>query len=429
MTDRPPLEGQTIAVLGAGMVGVCTALELQKRGARVTLVDRSGPGTMTSYGNAGVLARSSLIPANNPSLLFNLPRLARNTSAALRYEPRFVWRNAPWLIQFLTSIRRSKFLETVEALDGLIRLSIEEHTRLVEANGLQSHLSDHGWLFLYRKARAYRRARSHRRLMRGYGIGLQDLSRADLSDLEPDLEPIFENAVWVKDSYSVNNPGAVVEGYARAFVNAGGQIETQSVQGLREHEGHVTLHLAGRNDLRADQVVVALGPWAKSFLSDAGYRVRMAFERGYHRHFSGGAQRGHNAQLTRPVFDTSGGYVLAPMEAGLRLSTGVELADDEAPQTTRQIEQAEQAAREAIDLGERLDDEPWMGSRPSLPDSRPAIGLAPGSKRVYLGIGHQHIGFTTGAGTAQVLADLMSNRPCPIDPTPFRTDRYIKRVA
>lgn len=427
MKNGAAITGQKVAVLGAGMVGVCTALELQKRGAVVTLIDRKQPGQETSYGNAGVLARSSLIPINNPSMLGSLPRLALNKGAALRYDPLFMMRNAIWVTQFLVNARRSQFSATASALDSLIRLSISKQLKLLQENGLNEHLSDQGWLFLYRQTAEFDATVANRDVMNDHGVPTEVLDQNALHDLEPGLRRIFSKALWIKGSYSISDPGAVVEGYARAFVKRGGVIQRGNVTAMTEAEDNVTLHLTDAPDIVADQIAVCLGPWAKTFLENSGYRVRMAFERGYHRHFNGLSGGSNTPQLGRPICDTAGGYVLSPMKSGLRLSSGVELTDCDAPQNTRQIELAEHAAREAIDLGARVDESTWLGRRPTFPDSRPSIGIAPGSRRVALGIGHQHIGFMTGAGTADMIADLMSGQPCDIDANPFRADRYISR--
>ena len=158
-----------------------------------------------------------------------------------------------------------------------------------------------------------------------------------------------------------------------------------------------------------------------------GIRVPMAFERGYHMHYAPGAAAGEGsaARLQRPVYDTGGAYVLSPMEQGLRLSTGVELNDCEAAPNPVQLELAEAAARQALPLGQRLEAAPWMGRRPTLPDCRPIIGAMPGRRNLWLAFGHQHVGFSTGTGTAKLLGALMSGQAAPIDARPFRAERFL----
>ncbi|MDD0840388.1 FAD-binding oxidoreductase [Curvibacter sp. HBC61] len=414
----------TVAVLGAGMVGVSCALELQRRGFQVTLVERRAPGQETSYGNAGVIARSSLIPFNHPGLWANLPGLLRNQSPQFRYSPSFLLRHLGWATAFLARARPGPFEETARALDGLIRLSMAEHLRLLTKVGERHRLRDNGWLFLYRSQAAYEAGAAGRAVFERYGVRTQTLDAADLQALEPGFTPgLFPRTLWVQDTSSVDSPGAVTEAYARWFVAQGGRLLSQPVQALaRRAEGTGwQLSLGDGGQLQSDRVVVALGPWSAGFLqAQLGVRVPMAYERGYHRHF----QPQDGATLGRPVYDTGGAYVLSPMAQGLRLTSGVELTDLDAPRQPLQLALAEDAARQAFPLGARLEAEPWMGSRPTLPDSRPMIGEAPGQPGLWLAFGHQHIGFSTGPGTAALLGALMAGETPAIDAAPFRPGRF-----
>jgi D-amino-acid dehydrogenase len=219
----------------------------------------------------------------------------------------------------------------------------------------------------------------------------------------------------------------VVAGYAQAFAARGGDIVQADVAGLIRTETGSTVQLGDGTRHAVDHTVLCLGPWGRQFLEQQGYSVTMAYERGYHRHFAGPSGAAANSPLSRPIYDTGGSYVLAPMQQGLRLTTGVELCARDAPPSDRQLRMAEHAAREAVDLGDALDQTPWLGSRPTFPDSRPVIGAVPGLAHVSVAFGHQHIGFMTGPGTAQLLADLMEGTAPVIDPHPFRPERFIRR--
>ncbi len=418
--------GKDITVLGAGMVGTCTALELQMRGARVTLIDRKEPGRETSYGNAGVLARSSLFPLNNPGLLGDLPKLLTNRSAALQYDWRFVLRNLSWATRFILNARPARFRETTQALDNLIQLSIAGHKALISQTGQEHLLSDKGWVFLYRSQEQFGKAGLQRRTLQEFDVDTEILDAEGLRQLEPALNAIFPRALWIKDTHSVSDPGALVEAYAQLFRSNGGIIEQEEIRSVSEDERGVTLEFGGGRSRRSAHVVVCLGPWSKSLMHTFGYDVQMGFERGYHAHFTG-EQGGANAPLTRPIYDTGGSYVLAPMSQGLRLSSGVELKDCDARPTPVQLDIVEHAARQAICLGQRIEEQPWLGSRPTFPDSRPAIGLAPDAKHISVAFGHQHIGLATGPGTAQILADIIESKSPPIDAHPFRPERFIRR--
>ena len=423
-----PLAGSAVLVLGAGMVGVCTALELQARGAKVTLIDRRAPGRETSYGNAGVVARSSMVPLNNPGLWRELPALLGNRRAALRWDIGFVLRNLSWTARFLANARRRAFDATAAALDALICLSIDEHLRLLAQCRLEAHLSRRGWLHLYRSDEGFARGGRIRAKLGERGVDAAELSAAELRELEPALKPVFRHGLWIRGGCALDNPGAVVEGYARAFAERGGQIVAAEIVAAELGEDGARLLTADGATLGADQAVICLGPWGRDFLRRLGYRALMGFERGYHRHFSGPAPAAGNAALGRPVHDIAGGYVLAPMQPGLRLTTGVELCDRQAEPDYRQLALAEQAARQAVDLGEARDEKPWLGVRPTFPDSRPVIGALPGQRNLWVCFGHQHIGFSTGPGSARILADLMEGRAPPVPAEPFRPGRYIARI-
>jgi D-amino-acid dehydrogenase len=240
--------------------------------------------------------------------------------------------------------------------------------------------------------------------------------------MEPALAPIFHRALWIQGSYSVDDPHAVVAAYADLFLQAGGTLKRMTATGVRRDGQRWTVQGAQDSEsLSADQVVVALGPWSKALLKTTGIDLPMAFERGYHMHYRGA----DGARVSRPVYDTGGGYVLSPMARGLRLTTGVELDACDAAPRPAQLELAESRAREAFPLGERLDTSAWLGRRPTLPDSRPMIGEAPKHPGLWLALGHQHIGFSTAPGTAKLLTELMIDGRATALHHAFRPGRFL----
>ena len=406
------------------MVGTACALELQRCGFAVTLVDMQQPGSATSHGNAGVMTRSSIVPLNNPALWQALPALLSNRSVGLRYRPGYLARNLGWALGFALSTGERRFQQTVRALDQLIGLSLVEHRRLLLESGQLHRLRSDGWIFLYRQLAQTEAMRLQLAAFAACGVRVAELDRAAIAALEPALRPVFARGLHVLDALSVDNPAAVVRGYAGLFGQRGGRLLQRSARGLRPDADGWTVQLDDGSPLQASQVVVALGPWSKDFLRGIGLKVPLAYERGYHMHYAAGA----GAALTRPLYDAQGGYVLSPMQQGLRLSTGVELAALDAPPNHAQLELAEQAARQAIALGPRLDPQPWLGARPTLPDSRPMIGELPAPRRgLWAAFGHQHIGFSTGPGTARLLATLVCEQAPAIDAAAFAPARFLGR--
>jgi D-amino-acid dehydrogenase len=420
-TDPPDLTADVL-VLGAGVVGVACALELQRRGLKVALMDKRAPGQETSYGNGGVLARSSLIPLNNPTLPPTLIQLMGNRKPQLRYNPWFVMKNLGWVTGFLKKTRREVFNETATALDALIQLSMKEHRRLMAEAQVLHRLRDSGWIFLYRSQAAFDAATFSRDIYAQFGVKTSALSAIELQDLEPNVAPIFERGLWINDALSVDSPGKIVDAYAALFVARGGTVATLEATTLQRAANGDWLVKGSAGKAQAKRVVIALGPWAKSFLATLGVLVPMAFERGYHQHYL--SQLG--AVLNRPIYDTAKGYILTPMEQGIRLTTGVELTDQFARPNYAQLAAGEQAARQVFPLGKSIDAVPWLGSRPTLPDSRPMIGAIPnsGCEGLWAAFGHQHIGFSTSSGTAALLGALMCGEVTPINSWAFRPDRF-----
>ena len=173
-------------------------------------------------------------------------------------------------------------------------------------------------------------------------------------------------------------------------------------------------------EIGARHVVVALGPWSAELLKPLGYRVPLAFERGYHREFKPNATR----QLRRPIHDADGSFLMTSMENGIRVTSGVELTALDAPSSYAQLDAVVPMARSVVEFGDPVG-EPWRGARPTLPDSLPMIGPAPRHSGLWLAFGNQHIGFTTGPATGAAIAAMIGGAPPPFDAAPFSPSRYL----
>jgi D-amino-acid dehydrogenase len=411
---------RTAIVLGAGMVGVSCALSLQKRGLNVTLIDRREPGCETSYGNAGVISRASILPLNNPSLWKSLPTYLRNDHPAIRYRWSHLLRDPGWILRFLAEARPSRLPRRVAALDSLTSQALPLHRALMDEAGVRHRLRETGSLKLWRSEAGPDKAEAEKLWFEDHGVRCEVYDRQGLSGLEPDLSPIFSAGLLQMDSGSVDWPQAIVQAYAALFVARGGSVMTAAIEGLSKTADGWSVGTDGgvRN---AGIAVVALGPWSADMLKPLGISVPLNAERGYHRHYR--AEPGRT--LSRPFYDVEAAYMLAPMEKGFRLTSGVELAHRDAPDDHAQIEQVLPRAREAFALAEPAEATTWRGSRPTLPDSLPMIGQAPRHPGLWLAFGNQHIGFSTGPVTGEILAALVAGETPVADPTPFAPGRYL----
>jgi len=418
MPDKVTGHQVDVVVLGAGIVGVSAAIAARQRGLSGVLVDRREPGNETSYGNAGILSSGSIMPLNKPSLWNALPAYLTNRHAALRWDPAWAIRNVDWVVRFLANTAPSRLKPRATALHGLIGASLKLHREwIVEADAAQ-RIRETGWLKAWRSD-AVAAAKEEQAFLAEYGIESRLLDRQAISALEPNILPVYKVGLLHTQTASVDSPGAVVTAYARMFAGAGGEIRQSDIKAIVP-DGESWRVVLADGAISARHVVVALGPWSPDLLRPLGYRIPMAFERGYHREFKPNPAR----SLQRPIHDAEGSFLMTPMEQGIRVTSGVELTARDAPSSFAQLDAVVPAARSVVEFGEAVG-EPWRGARPTLPDSLPMIGPAPRHSGLWFAFGNQHIGFTTGPATGVAIAAMITGTQPPFDAAPFSPGRYL----
>jgi D-amino-acid dehydrogenase len=410
-----------VIVLGAGIVGTSVALHLAKRGLSVALVDRGGPGEGTSYGNTGIIEGNTIFPQAFPSSWLALIRIALKRAPEANYHITFLPKVAPWLLAFRAASRPERLMETAELMRPLFAHAVAEHEVFAAEAGAERYLRRNGWLKLYRGERSFAAQARELELASRLGIANVPLDGEAARALEPSLAPVFKHAVHWTGAVSVSNPLALTRAYAARFTALGGVALAGDARSLHRAAPHWRVDTAS-GPVDAGDVVVALGPWAPDVLAPLGIKLPLAIKRGYHRHFR--AQG--NAALSRPILDADNGYCLAPMEQGIRLTTGAEFAARDAPPTPVQFDRVLPAARELFALGEPVEAVPWMGARPCFADSRPVIGRAPGSRGLWLAYGHAHWGLTLGPATGRLMAEMMTGATPFCDPKPYGAERFMR---
>lgn len=408
-------------MLGAGIVGTSVAVHLAKRGMSVALIDRRAPGEGTSYGNAGIIEGNTVFPAAFPSRFAELVRIALKRSPVANYHFTHLPGIVPWLMAFRAASQPQRLIETARLMRPLMGHAVSEHEALAVESGAEHRLSRGGWLKLYRSDAAFAALKVELDVAAQFGIANVPLDRDGAQALEPALGGVFRHAVHWTGAVSVNNPLALTRAYAARFAAIGGVTLGGDAR---------TLHRAGSSwridtaagPLDAGDVVIALGPWALEVLNPLGIKLPLAVKRGYHRHY----RPQGNATLGRPVLDAENGYVLAPMEQGIRVTTGVEFAARDAAPTPVQFDRLLPAARALFPLGEPVEPQPWLGARPCFPDSRPVIGRAPGQRGLWLAFGHAHWGLTLGPVTGRLIGEMMTGATPFCDPAPYGADRFMR---
>ena len=400
------------------MVGTCTALHLQQRGFDVTLVDRRAPGQETSMGNAGLIQREAVEPYAFPREPGFLLDVALGRGAQVHWHAQGLWQMGKVLMGYLHHSHPVRHAQATQAYSRLIAHATAEHDPLIAAAGAQDLISREGFRFVFRTAQAFdAAARRAEDLLLRFGVHSQAENTAQLALAEPALQKPLAGAVHWLDPWAVSDPGALVQRYADLFVARGGRLLVGDAASLQAQGAGWSVHTS-EGPLHAQQAVLALGPWSDGVIRTLGYRFPLFIKRGYHQHYTS------SAQLRQPILDAERGYVLAPMQSGLRLTTGAEFAPINAPPTPVQVAKAEALAREWIDLGQPLSEPPWLGARPCTADMLPVMGPAPRHPGLWFNFGHAHQGFTMGPVAGRLLAEMVSGEPPCVDPMPYSPRRF-----
>jgi D-amino-acid dehydrogenase len=407
-----------VLVLGAGIVGVATALQIQARGRSVTLVDRRGAGEETSFGNAGLIERASIFPYLFPRDWRALAVYAVNGANEARYHLRDMPYFAPWLLRYWRESAPDRAFRNAMAVRPLIEQSLSEHEKLMAEAGALDLLRRTGWLKLFRSEESFAKGRASARQIEPYGLKVALYDAAALRKVEPSLYGVH-GAVHYLDPASLTDPLALTQKYLALFEQRGGVFLRGDARTFRPASAGYGVETE-QGPLLAREAVVCLGPWADTVAGPLGYSFPMAVKRGYHMHYA----PGEGARLDHPALDADNGFLLAPMARGIRMTTGAEFARRDAPPDYTQLDASEPVARKLFPLGERLDAKPWMGRRPCLPDMLPIIGAAPRHKGLWFNFGHQHHGLTLSAISGRLLAEIMTGEAPFADPKPFTIERF-----
>ncbi|HEY8160915.1 MAG: NAD(P)/FAD-dependent oxidoreductase [Methylocystis sp.] len=408
-----------VIVLGAGMVGVSAALHLQARGRMAVMVDRRGAGLETSFGNAGLIERSSILPYLFPRDPARLVKYALNLLPEAHYHLTALPSVGPWLLRYWRESSPERVARSIAGRRPLIERSLVEHETLIEQAGAGALLRRTGWIKLFRSEGTFRYGVADAEKLAEYGLHIEVLDSAGVAAREPDLASVF-GGVHYLDTAFVADPGALAKAYADLFLSRGGRFVLGDALSLTQ-EADGRWSVAGKEGrIVARDAVVALGPWSDQIFKPLGYDLPFGFKRGYHMHYA----PGEGAKLQHPILDADNGYLLAPMNKGIRLTSGAEFAPRDAPPTPVQIEICEPIARRLFPLGKALDLAPWKGARPCLPDMLPVLGPAPRHKGLWFDFGHAHHGLTLGPVSGRLLAEMMTGETPFTDPSPYRADRF-----
>jgi glycine/D-amino acid oxidase-like deaminating enzyme len=406
-----------VAVVGAGVVGLATALRLAADGREVILLDPNEPGSGASFGNAGTLADYACVPVGNPAVLRSLPQLifGRDSPFALRWSA--LPQLAPWLARFARQSLPAPARANAAALAGLLAEALPAWQEMAAEAGLSDLLRKNGCLYLFRRESDLAGAAWPQALRTELGVRQELLTPAEVAALEPGLPPMTGRGLYFPDAMHVTDPAALMRSLVEAAKARGAGVRRAAV--TRLEAGDRLVRLSGPElSLQAATVVIAAGAWSKPLARQAGDAIPLETERGYHLEFAM-----QEPPVRRPVCAVDLGFYMTPMAGRLRVAGTVELGGLTAPPSPRRLAFLERGVRQFFPGLGRLSGV-WLGFRPSLPDSRPVIGRAKSSPNVFYAFGHGHLGLTLAAVTARLVAELVGGRGDPGRTAPFAAGRF-----
>src|SRR5437763_8743328 len=415
--------GRRVGVIGAGIVGLCTALWLQRDRHRVFLVEPGTPGEGASFGNAGCFNGSSVTPTVMPGVVKQVPRWLMDPVGPLALRWSYLPSILPYLVRFERSATPGKVRAQARAMRPLVGPTVPLVRELAKMAGAEELVHQRGHLYVYRSAESLAKDAFAWALRRENGVEIDECAADELRQLEPVLSRDYVRGLLVRENGHTSNPLGLVTRLFELFRRQGGEIVAARALGFRLDGRQLTAISTDQGDVAADAAVVCAGAYSKPLAAALGDRVPLETERGHHLMI-----RDPEVMPRIPTADADGKFVATPMDTGLRFAGTVELAGLDAPPDWRRSQILLAQGRKmlpglaAAHTEERVS--VWMGHRPAMPDSLPVIGPSQSSPDVISAFGHGHVGITAAPMTGKIAADLLAGRPAPIDIAPFAAARF-----
>ena len=407
-------------VVGAGIIGVAIAYELQRRGKQVTLLDKSAPGSGASFGNMASIAVTEFMPASRPGIWAQMPKWMLDPEGPVRVRPGYVLKLVPWFLRFLAASRPSKLRELEAAGAVLCRRVPEDLEALLKETGLRHMLSAEGCLSLYTDDAEFRADREHIEILERFGFRHEVLGANAIRDLEPAVTKKIGKAVLFPDNRSVADPYRLVVALAEKFRLLGGLIEEGEVVAFDHNDLDVAaLRLADGRRIPVKEIVLAAGAFTGRLSALLKENIPLETERGYHTQIMD-----PGISMRHSIIWPARAFMVTPTAGGIRVGGTVEMAGLDAPPDFRRARVLVKRARQALPELQARQTTEWMGHRPALPDTVPVMGQSAKRNNVWYATGHGHLGLTYAATTGRLMADLITGIEPPVDMKPYRVDRF-----
>ncbi len=405
-----------VAIIGAGIQGVCNALFLQKKGFDVTLFDRDEPGNAASYGNAGHFSPYASVPLNRPDVVTDVPSMLMSTRGPLALKWNYVPKMIPWFYKFLSNCSKNKMMHTAKYMHQILNLSLPAFDELFDDIDISGLIENNGILYVWNKQNLKSR-NLEIKIREDLGVKQQILNKKEIHDLEPNLKPFYYGGVFYDYARHARNPKKILIKLFENFTQKGGKFLKLNVKNLEFDEKRPVIKSEDQKFI-FDKLVIACGAFSKRLTDKLHEKIPLDTERGYHVHF-----KGYDHLISRPVVYSNRGFGMTPMEQGLRVVGTVEFGGLDNPLSKNRIKNLILNAKEMLDgLPEHKDE--WLGFRPTLPDFLPVIGPSKNYENIFYCFGHHHLGWTLGAISGKIVSKMISNENTNLDLKPYSSLRF-----
>jgi glycine/D-amino acid oxidase-like deaminating enzyme len=412
---------KSVGVIGSGIQGVCTGLQLIKKGIPVTIFDRHDPISSNfkpaSYGNAGHFSPYAVLQFNRPDVLYDVPKMLLSSDGPLALKWNYIPKMIPWFLNYLKNCNKKSALHTAKYMHQILNLSNDAYEEIFKEIDITNLIEKKGIIYIWTNKNLKSR-KFEIKVRDDLGIEQKLLTQKQILELEPNLNPVFDAGVIYESAMHAKDPHGILKEIFKLFIKKGGKFIQTNVTSLEQINENETIIKSENEEYRFEKSVIASGAYSKKLTDQLGETIPLDTERGYHVHF-----KNKDNLIKRPVICLDRGFGLTPMNQGLRAVGTVELGGLKNPPSKKRIEYIIKCAKELLpQLGQHEDE--WLGFRPTLPDFLPIMGPSLKNKNIIYAFGHHHLVWTLGAVTGKIVSGIVAGEKTNLDLSPYSSKRF-----
>ena len=412
---------KSVGIIGSGIQGVCTGLQLIKKGIPVTIFDRQDPLSQdfkpASYGNAGHFSPYAVLQLNRPDILFDVPKMLFSSYGPLALKSNYVPKMLNWFVHYLKNCNKKSMMHTAKNMHQILSLSNDAYEEIFQEIDTKGLVEKKGIIYVWTNKNLKSR-NLEIKVRDELGIKQKLLSQKEILELEPNLNPVFDAGIIYETAMHARDPHGILKQIFKLFLDRGGKFIQTNIKSVEQSKNDETILRSENEEYKFEKSVVASGAFSKQFTDQLGEKIPLDTERGYHVHF-----KGQEKLISRPVIFLDRGFGMTPMNQGLRAVGTVELGGTENPLSKKRIDYVIRCAKELLpQLGAHEDE--WLGFRPTLPDFLPILGPSLKNKNIIYAFGHQHLGWTLGAITGKIVSGIVAGEKTNLDLSPYSSKRF-----